>query len=373
MHKNDGRDRPWNGTLRRHARCRRPPPPTGSPVELLVAAVHSTLGPGSPATSSTAGRLRGQPQSAHQLRSLKYSAQPASAFAARTPRGLRRARRSQVWRGPPTELQRRRRRRPPPLAAAAQPPLPTESPPAPCLPRMGAHIESLKLKAFKSVGAAWLEVPFQRGLNAVVGARSRSWVLLPPFSAAVARATCPRPAPTTPTPTPPTHPAGPNGCGKSSLLDALLFVSAAPFAAASLAALPCTDCSEVCEVRLTLRAQGGQLHTVAAALTPDGSRAYKVDGRWVAEWREVGGLTTAAPPCCGLSLSPQHPSTCPTTPHSLQSQGPEWARGARLPALPGPLPRFPRRRHQAGRRHAAGRRQQRRTPGGRGGRGVGAR
>lgn len=160
---------------------------------------------------------------------------------------------------------------------------------------MGAHIESLRLKAFKSVGAAWLEVPFRRGLNAVVGesvggggccALPR---LSPPVCTCLLHRSIDRPACTAPA----RHClAGPNGCGKSSLLDALLFVSAAPpaaFAAGSLAALPCTDCSEVCEVRLTLRARGGQLHTVAAALTPDGSRAYKVDGRWVLGWAGLGG------------------------------------------------------------------------------------
>ena len=38
---------------------------------------------------------------------------------------------------------------------------------------MGAHITSVRLKAFKSVGPAWLEVPLGPGLNAIIGAPER--------------------------------------------------------------------------------------------------------------------------------------------------------------------------------------------------------
>ncbi len=52
-----------------------------------------------------------------------------------------------------------------------------------------AHVVSIRLHGFKSVGGEWLEVGLKRGLNAVVG---------------------------------------PNGCGKSSLLEALCFAFAVP-------------------------------------------------------------------------------------------------------------------------------------------------
>lgn len=156
---------------------------------------------------------------------------------------------------------------------------------------------------------------------------------------------------------PPPAPAGPNGCGKSSVLDALLFAFAAPtktFGVSSLTELansdsmevgglrchgagatgsgnrarleapqciqpapsPLLGCStapssspdikeymkhlstslsgarlplawrrlarrprlQVCEVCVQL-AHKGEAHSVAAALTPDGSRAFKVKGR----------------------------------------------------------------------------------------------
>ncbi|PRW20630.1 putative polyamine transporter isoform A [Chlorella sorokiniana] len=114
---------------------------------------------------------------------------------------------------------------------------------APYLQAIMAHITAVRLKAFKSVGGGWQEFRFDRGLNAIVG---------------------------------------PNGCGKSSLLDALCFAFAAPprtFAAASLADLANSDSSEVCEVAVSLRSGGGEVHTVAAALAPDGGRAFKVNGR----------------------------------------------------------------------------------------------
>ncbi|KAL4425175.1 hypothetical protein ABPG75_009191 [Micractinium tetrahymenae] len=106
-----------------------------------------------------------------------------------------------------------------------------------------AHISSVRLKAFKSVGSEWVEVPLRRGLCAIVG---------------------------------------PNGCGKSSLLDAVLFAFAAParsFGVASLSELASSDSTEVCEVSVQLRGRGGEAHNVAAALTPDGGRAFKVNGR----------------------------------------------------------------------------------------------
>lgn len=37
-----------------------------------------------------------------------------------------------------------------------------------------AHVRSVRLKAFKSVTDEWLEVPFDRGLNAVVGERANA-------------------------------------------------------------------------------------------------------------------------------------------------------------------------------------------------------
>eukprot|EP00887_Chlorella_sp_A99_P003385 scaffold7.g3385.t1 len=120
------------------------------------------------------------------------------------------------------------------------------------------HIATVHAKAFKSVGADWLELSLSDGLNAIVG---------------------------------------PNGSGKSSLLDAICFAFAAPprsFGVATLPELQNSDCSEVCEVHVELRgvrraaaAPGGRRgaappaasHWVAAALAPDGSRTFRVDGR----------------------------------------------------------------------------------------------
>lgn len=114
---------------------------------------------------------------------------------------------------------------------------------------MAAHVASVRLKAFKSVGPEWMEVPLGRGLNAIVGeprqgegggrglAGSHEPALLLPS------APCFRLQPSL------AHPcAGPNGCGKSSLLDALCFAGAAPprsFPGGSLAGLASSDTSEV--------------------------------------------------------------------------------------------------------------------------------
>lgn len=87
---------------------------------------------------------------------------------------------------------------------------------------------------------------------------------------------------------------GPNGSGKSSLLDAICFAFAAPprsFSVATLAELQNSDSSEVCEVSVVLRVAGSggrergrggvpaAPHVVSAALTPEGGRAHRVNGR----------------------------------------------------------------------------------------------
>ena len=72
-----------------------------------------------------------------------------------------------------------------------------------------AHVESVRLRGFKSVGGSWLNVGFSGKLNAIVG---------------------------------------PSGCGKSFLLDSLCFAFATPprtFGVASLASLANSDYSEV--------------------------------------------------------------------------------------------------------------------------------
>lgn len=72
-----------------------------------------------------------------------------------------------------------------------------------------AHVVSIRLRGFKSVGGEWLEVRLKSGLNAIVG---------------------------------------PNGCGKSSMLEALCFAFAVPpraLGASSLSDLANSDCSKV--------------------------------------------------------------------------------------------------------------------------------
>lgn len=116
-----------------------------------------------------------------------------------------------------------------------------------------AHITSVRLKAFKSVGGEWVEVPLRPGLCAIVGRRTmlddplksqrrQRFALadfplpLPPIRLAAAPALEHAAA------------AGPNGCGKSSLLDAVLFAFAAParsFGVSNLTELANSDSSEV--------------------------------------------------------------------------------------------------------------------------------
>ncbi len=135
----------------------------------------------------------------------------------------------------------------------------------------GAHISCLRVRAFKSVGSAWLEVQFHTGLSILVGA---------------------------------------NGCGKSTLLDALRFAAACPatsLGVGRLADLHNADYEEVCLARLCLScapqaakqegawfsllctaqacevqlavAEGRKVTWVAAALTPDGLRAFRLGGK----------------------------------------------------------------------------------------------
>jgi hypothetical protein len=101
-----------------------------------------------------------------------------------------------------------------------------------------AYIESVRLRGFKAVGNDWLEVSFGSGLNAIVGERGQR--RLPP--ALPSRAAFPNWVPAC-APLP-----GPNGCGKSSLLEALCFAFAAPlrsFGVAALADLANTDSVQV--------------------------------------------------------------------------------------------------------------------------------
>ena len=139
--------------------------------------------------------------------------------------------------------------------------------------------------------------------------------------------------------------AGPNGCGKSSLLDALCFAFAAPlksFSVASLADLANSDSSEVrcgwdqvprgrlpagsphqcqrrllrhamqvCEVCVHLRrstSTAAESHTVAAALTPDGSRVFRVDGRWVLRRARQPSPSLAS--CCNGAQASAPPGCC---------------------------------------------------------------
>ena len=134
-----------------------------------------------------------------------------------------------------------------------------------------AYLSALRVKAFKSVGPEWLEVPLDKGLLCLVGA---------------------------------------NGSGKSSLLDSICFAAGctpSAFGVARLADLQnsdsdavramhkmrCVKCSiwqsllstaelitdvQVCEVQLAL-SQGTSITWVTAALTPDGSRSHKINGK----------------------------------------------------------------------------------------------
>ena len=139
-----------------------------------------------------------------------------------------------------------------------------------CEPR--CTISRVKLRAFKNVTAA-KEFEFAGGLNCVVG---------------------------------------PNGCGKSSLLDAVCFALGAPARALGvdhLRSLHNTECAEVraggvatwhrvrrapdatpglpqvCEVTGELESRQGRgkgsaaRHRITAALTPDGGRAFKLNGK----------------------------------------------------------------------------------------------
>ena len=76
---------------------------------------------------------------------------------------------------------------------------------------MAAYVSRLRLKAFKSVGATWLEVDLFRGLVGVVG---------------------------------------PNGSGKSTLLDAICFAFACPPSLRGIQQLSELQSTETQEVRL---------------------------------------------------------------------------------------------------------------------------
>ena len=78
-----------------------------------------------------------------------------------------------------------------------------------------AYLSALRVKAFKSVGAEWLEVPLDKGLLCLVGA---------------------------------------NGSGKSSLLDAICFAAgraSSAFGVQKLADLKNSDSDAVCAKTLT--------------------------------------------------------------------------------------------------------------------------
>ncbi|KAK9813274.1 hypothetical protein WJX72_011762 [[Myrmecia] bisecta] len=97
---------------------------------------------------------------------------------------------------------------------------------------MRCHLVRLQLKAFKSVGNDWLQLALSPGLTGVTG-----------------------------------H----NGAGKSNLLSAVCFAlacSPSTLGVAKLADLQCTDADEE---RAT--------HTISAALTPEGTRAYKINNK----------------------------------------------------------------------------------------------
>ena len=148
----------------------------------------------------------------------------------------------------------------------------------------GAHIASVRVKAFKSVGDAWLEVAFARGLNAIVGeARGARAGWLAPLR----RTGGPQGRSAACSAGPPREGrclllAGSNGCGKSSLLDAIQFAFAAPARALGvpqLSDLRNSTSQEPAEVQVQLRSPGGGSHRVSAALAPDGSRVFRVEGR----------------------------------------------------------------------------------------------
>ncbi|KAK9843744.1 hypothetical protein WJX81_004731 [Elliptochloris bilobata] len=106
----------------------------------------------------------------------------------------------------------------------------------------GAYLSELRVKAFKSVGAEWLEVSLDRGLACLVGK---------------------------------------NGSGKSSLLDAICFATACASSVLGvqrLADLQNSDCDAVCEAQLAI-SQGSSVTWISASLTPDGTRAHKIGGK----------------------------------------------------------------------------------------------
>lgn len=57
---------------------------------------------------------------------------------------------------------------------------------------------------------------------------------------------------------------------------------------------------------MQLRGRGGEAHVVAAALTPDGGRAFKVNGRWALDGRTARGAgSLCLPPCIVASFEPE--------------------------------------------------------------------
>lgn len=107
----------------------------------------------------------------------------------------------------------------------------------------GAHVSRLRVKAFKSVGGAWLEVPFHTGLSMLVGASAVPLPCMLSLCAAVSFL--------------PHYQAlyYTDGCGKSTLLDALRFAAACPatsLGVGRLADLHNSDCDEVLGTPATL-------------------------------------------------------------------------------------------------------------------------
>ncbi len=186
------------------------------------------------------------------------------------------------------------------------------------------HVSSIRLRCFKSFGAdaTTLEVPSSHVVAIV----------------------------------------GPNGSGKSALLEALGFVAgwrADALRVTTLKELCSTSApNQLCEVEVQLsssvagrqggrKAQAKRQHMVRAALTPDGSRAFQVDGR---------ARTGAQVKVRGGVRAPWHRTLPQRAP--ADSALPHGDLGSGVPAGAGRAAGQPQRRHPPGGRDAPGRPQQ---------------
>ncbi len=153
------------------------------------------------------------------------------------------------------------------------------------VPSCMAHVVSIRLHGFKSVGGEWLEVGLKRRLNAIVGPNGLWQVLSaggPLLRVCGAARTL--------------GPPSLSNCANSDCSEVRGLL---------LAVLPtirqpefCQGCAnadrwyqpvialQMCWFCVRLQS-GSKTHTVVAVLTPDGSRAYKVGGRSARQSRLV--------------------------------------------------------------------------------------